>query len=58
MIFSVPKDKLGGLVEGLKRGAEMNNSPESWAHLLLRPDFPRPDFYKQLFKKWGLDTED
>jgi uncharacterized protein (DUF169 family) len=58
MIFSVPKDKLSGLVEGLKRGAEMNNSPESWAHLLLRPDFPRPDFYKQLFKKWGLDTED
>ncbi|MBN1177305.1 MAG: DUF169 domain-containing protein [Dehalococcoidales bacterium] len=58
IIFSVPKDKLGGLVEGVKRSAEMRKSAEDWAHILLRPDFPRPDFYKDLFRKWGLDVED
>jgi uncharacterized protein (DUF169 family) len=58
IIFSVPKDKLAGLVEGVKRSAEMRKSAEDWAHILLRPDFPRPDFYKDLFRKWGLDVED
>ena len=58
IIFSVPKDKLAGLVEGVKRSAEMRKSAEDWAHILLRPDFPRPDFYKDLFRKWGLDVEE
>ncbi len=58
IIFSVPKDKLAGLVEGVKRSAEMRKSADDWAHILLRPDFPRPDFYKDLFRKWGLDVED
>ena len=58
IIFSVPKDKLTGLVEGVKRSAEMKKSADDWAHILLRPDFPRPDFYKDLFRKWGLDVED
>lgn len=58
IIFSVPKDKLPGLVEGIKRSAEMKQNAYDWSHLLLMPDFPRPDFYKDLFKKWGLDVED
>lgn len=58
IIFSVPKEKLPGLVEGVKRSAEMKKNMDDWSHLLLRPDFPRPDFYKELFKKWGLDVED
>lgn len=57
IIFSVPKEKLPGLVEGVKRSAEMKKNADDWSHLLLRPDFPRPDFYKELFKKWGLDVE-
>jgi uncharacterized protein (DUF169 family) len=57
IIFSVPKDKLPGLVEGVKRSAEMKRNPDDWSHLLLRPDFPRPDFYIDLFRKWGLDVE-
>ena len=57
IIFSVPKEKLAALVEGVKRAADMKKKPEDWSHLLLRPDFPRPDFYKELFKKWGLDVE-
>ena len=58
IIFSVPKEKLGGLVEGLRHSAEMKQGADDWSHILLRPDFPRPDFYKELFKKWGLDVEE
>jgi uncharacterized protein (DUF169 family) len=57
IIFSVPGDKIAVIVEGVKRMAEMMKNAEEWSHLLLRPDFPRPDFYKELFKKWGLDVE-
>lgn len=58
IIFSVPKDKIGKLAEGVKRSAEMKQNPDDWSHMIMRPDFPRPDFYKELFKKWGLDVED
>lgn len=58
IIFSVPQDKLKSLAEGVKRSAGMKQSADHWAHLMLRPDFPRPDFYKELFKKWGLDIEE
>ena len=26
--------------------------------MLKMADFDRPDFYKNLFRKWGLDLED
>jgi uncharacterized protein (DUF169 family) len=58
MIFSVPKDKLEGLAEGVKRSAEMKQNPDDFSHILLKADFPRPDFYKELFRKWNLDVED
>ena len=58
IIFSVPKDKLENLTEGVKHMAEMKKNPDDWSHLIMRPDFPRPDFYKDLFKKLGLDTEE
>jgi uncharacterized protein (DUF169 family) len=58
IIFSVPGDKLEGLVEGVKRTVEMKRNPNDWSHIMLRPDFPRPDFYKELFRKWKLDVED
>jgi uncharacterized protein (DUF169 family) len=57
IIFSVPKDKLDKLTEGVKRQAEMKKNPDDWSHYIMRPDFPRPDFYKDMFKKLGLDTE-
>jgi uncharacterized protein (DUF169 family) len=56
IIFSVPKDKLEKLTEGVKRTAENKKNPDDWSHLIMRPDFPRPDFYNELFKKLGLDT--
>ena len=57
IILSVPKDRLEKLAEGVKRMADMKRNPEDWSHMLMRPDFPRPDFYKEIFKKLGLDTE-
>lgn len=57
IIFSVPKGKLEALVQGVKRSAEMKKNAADWSHIILMPDFPRPDFYKDLFRKWGLDVE-
>ena len=57
IIFSVPAEKMAGLVEGVKKSVEMKKNPEDWSHLTLRPDFPRPPFYTELFRKWGLDVE-
>lgn len=57
IIFSVPTDRLEKLVEGVKHMAEMKQNPDDWSHMLMRPDFPRPDFYVDIFKKLGLDTE-
>jgi uncharacterized protein (DUF169 family) len=56
IIFSVPADKIEALVAGLQRTDEqkrgyVNQHPE------MMPDFPRPPFYKKLFKDWGLDVE-
>jgi len=58
IIFSVPKEKLAGLVEGVKRSAAMKQNAEDWSHIIMMPDFPRPDFYIDLFRKWGLDVEE
>lgn len=57
IIFSVPKEKLEALVQGVKQSAMMKQNPDDWSHLMLCTDFPRPDFYKELFKNWGLDVE-
>jgi hypothetical protein len=56
MMFSVPKDKLEDLVSDLKQGSDKN-----WAYtrhnMIMMPDFPQPDLYKNLFKIWGLDVQ-
>ena len=57
IIFSVPKNKLGDLMLGLKHFDEMKLG---YTHFVqeMRPDFPQPEFYKKLFRMWGLDTEE
>jgi uncharacterized protein (DUF169 family) len=54
MMFAVPRDKLERLVSDLRQGEEKN-----WAYtkhnMLMKPDFPQPELYKNLFKTWGLD---
>jgi uncharacterized protein (DUF169 family) len=57
IIFSVPRDKLEGLVSGLRQ-LEERKSGYTHHTMEMRPDFPRPEFYKRLFKMWGLDVED
>lgn len=57
IIFSVPASKLAELAQGVKESAGMKLNPDDWSHIMLQPDFPRPDFYKDLFIKWGLDVE-
>ncbi len=56
MMFSVPKDKLPGLVENL-RGAERNVSGFANESMMMRPDFPQPDLYKKVFEVWGMDHD-
>ena len=56
IIFSVPIDKLEELILGLRHLEEIGLG---YTHFVqeMRPDFPRPEFYKKLFKMWGLDVE-
>ena len=55
MIFAVPQQKLPGLMAGLKRGGRLYSHRDQ--HMSMLPDFEQPQFYKDLFKGWGLDSE-
>src|SRR4030042_1127469 len=54
MMFSVPGDKLAGLVENLGQ-FERNESGFAHEQVMMRPDFPQPDLYKKVFESWGMD---
>ena len=57
IIFSVPTDRLQELMLGLRHLDEIKIG---YTHFVqeMRPDFPRPEFYKKLFRMWGLDVEE
>jgi uncharacterized protein (DUF169 family) len=57
IIFSVPRDKLEELILGLRHFEEIHLG---YTHFVqeMRPDFPQPEFYKTLFRMWGLDVEE
>jgi uncharacterized protein (DUF169 family) len=55
MILSVPADELGDLVEGLQLLSDRSFGYRQ-LHMEMKTDFPRPQFYDDLFKAWGLDT--
>lgn len=57
LIFSIPKDKLDTIVSSLKLIEERERKGPAFHQIEMRPDFPQPEFYQRLFKKWGLDTE-
>ena len=57
MIFSIPKDKLPGLMDTLREMDSRGGGYKQQTYIMT-PDFPRPPFYTDLFKKWGLDTEE
>lgn len=54
MIFTVPRDKLPDLVEGLTILSDVGFGYRQM-HMEMAKDFPRPQFYDDLFKMWGLD---
>ncbi len=55
MILAIPQQKLPTLMAGLKRGGRLYSHRDQYMSML--PDFEQPQFYKDLFKSWGLDTK-
>jgi uncharacterized protein (DUF169 family) len=56
MMFSVPRDKLAGLVENLGQ-FERNESGFAHEQMMMRPDFPQPELYRRVFEAWGMDHD-
>jgi uncharacterized protein (DUF169 family) len=56
MIFSIPQRKLEGFMADFN---QFQKGPFGYSHsnLKIRPDFPQPEVYKNMFEKWGLDTK-
>ncbi|NLO48146.1 MAG: DUF169 domain-containing protein [Clostridiales bacterium] len=54
MIFSVPANKLAELVEGLEVVSRYGMGYKG-LYMEIKGDFPRPQFYDDLFKLWSLD---
>ena len=57
IIFSVPANKIGELVSGLKHFEDMTwDVVHRYSHLDfdMRPDFAQPEHYIQMFKTWGI----
>ena len=57
IIFSVPRVKLEDLMLGLRHFEERGLGYTQFIQE-MRPDFPRPEFYKKLFRMWELDVEE
>lgn len=51
IIFSVPRDRMPGLIAGLEAGGMFSYKGHN---MVMLPDFEQPQFYKDLFKSWGL----
>jgi uncharacterized protein (DUF169 family) len=54
MIFSAPANRMQELMEGLKANEHAIFAYREHS-MFMQPDFERPDFYKELFKSWGLE---
>ena len=57
MMLAVPASKMESLISGLLEGQNKDFAYSSH-HMLMQPDFPHQDFYKQMFRSWGLDVKD
>jgi uncharacterized protein (DUF169 family) len=56
IVLSVPEDKLTKLVDGVGE-IEKGDFAYSRANMYMQHDFPQPEFYQMLFKRWGLYDE-
>jgi uncharacterized protein (DUF169 family) len=56
MMFSVPRDRLAALVENL---GQFDRNESGFAHeqMMMRPDFPQPELYREIFEAWGMDHD-
>lgn len=57
IMFSIPKERLAGLLSDIKQG-EDKMFAYATHNMLMMPDFPQMELYKKLFKSWGLDVKD
>jgi len=55
MILAIPQQKMEGFIAGLKGRGKMYSHREQY--MSMHPDFEQPQFYKDMFKAWGLDSE-
>jgi uncharacterized protein (DUF169 family) len=58
IILSLPGKNMANLVSQIKSFDEMKMGYRDHAFLETRSDFPRPDFYKRLYREVGLDGND
>ena len=58
IIFSVPGDKIEELVTQLRMFDERKLGYRNNPFIELSTDFPRPQFYKDLYRECGLDADD
>jgi uncharacterized protein (DUF169 family) len=57
IVLSVPRDKVGKMVDGV-REFEEGEFAYGRANMYMLHDFPQPEFYQMLFKRWGIYEED
>ena len=55
MILAIPQQKMEGFMASLKGRGKMYSHREQY--MSMHPDFEQPQFYKDMFKAWGLDSE-
>ncbi len=53
-MLAVPAAKLPVLMEGIHRFQSQGFNYRR-NYYFMQGDFPRPDFYKIMFKEWGLE---
>lgn len=58
IIFSFPAEKAATLSSQLKTFEDMHFGYKDHAFVETCADFPRPEFYKNLFRECGLDADD
>jgi uncharacterized protein (DUF169 family) len=57
MMFSLPAGKMASFMASLREGQDKGFGYRGH-HMLLRPDFPHPDFYQNMFRSWGLEVKE
>ena len=56
IILSIPYEKLEMVVEECEAKKEHSKNRPLKQDGTIHPDFPRPEFYNELYKLWGLQT--